>query len=111
MYPMTDHLNLNPLKTQQAAGATEPRYSPQELEKLKKTCADFESIFTYQLLKTMRATIPKGDKIGENYGKDTYTMMMDQKLAEEMSSKGNGLGLQKVLFDQLTGTYAKEVKK
>ncbi|MFO7569593.1 MAG: rod-binding protein [Smithellaceae bacterium] len=108
---MTDLLKLQPVNLQQAGAAPQSRYNEEELKKLKKSCADFESIFTYQLIKTMRATIPKGEKIGESYGKETYTMMMDQKLAEEISSKGDGLGLKKVLYEQLTGQHAKEVVK
>jgi len=29
-------------------------------------------------------------------------MMMDQKIAENVAKKGDGLGLQKMLFDQLS---------
>jgi peptidoglycan hydrolase FlgJ len=54
------------------------------------------------LLKTMRKTIPETKNGLNNNGKETYTMMMDQKLAESISSHANGLGLQKVLFEQLT---------
>lgn len=93
---------------------TSSRYSKEELQKLKKACTDFESIFTYQLLKTMRKTIPENKTGMNNYGKDTYTMMMDQKLAENISEKGDGLGLKKVLFEQLTktntGATSQEVK-
>lgn len=74
-----------------------------DLQKIKKACKDFESIFAYYLLKTMRQTVPKGSNSLSNFaGKDTYTMIMDQKLAEELSNKGNGLGLQKMLYEQLS---------
>jgi Rod binding domain-containing protein len=39
-------------------------------------------------------------------GKDTYEMMMDQKISEELARKG-GLGLQGVLFNQLNGQLNK----
>lgn len=87
------------------------QYSEEELKKLRKVCADFESIFAYQLIKTMRKTVPES-KVGMNdYGKDTYKMIFDQKLAETISSNGNGLGLQKVLYDQLTKTNTQEISK
>jgi Rod binding domain-containing protein len=47
--------------------------------------------------------------MGNSPGKDTYYMLMDQKVAEDLSRKGNGLGLQKMLYEQLTKNYAKEV--
>jgi flagellar protein FlgJ len=82
-----------------------------ELQKIKKACKDFESIFTYQLLKTMRQTVPKGTSAASLSGKDTYNMIMDQKVAEDLSKRGNGLGLQKMLFEQLTKNYTKEVSQ
>ena len=86
-----------------------PKQKKDDLQKIKKACKDFESIFTYYLLKTMRETVPKGANLGSSSGKDTYYMLMDQKVAEELSNKGNGLGLQKMLFEQLTKNYSKEV--
>ncbi len=87
-----------------------PKQKKEELLKIKKACKDFESIFAYYLLKTMRQTIPKSTTgFGNFSGKDTYTMIMDQKLAEELSNKGKGLGLQKMLYEQLTKNQIKEV--
>jgi peptidoglycan hydrolase FlgJ len=69
--------------------------------KLKKTCADFESILVYYMFKAMRQSIPKSGYLKDSPGKDTYNMMFDQKIAEEMSNKGKGAGLQNALFKQL----------
>ena len=71
-------------------------------KKLRKACADFESIFVYQMLKTMRGTVPGGGLLNKMTGKDTYEMMMDQKVSEELTAKG-GLGIQEMLFRQLQG--------
>jgi flagellar protein FlgJ len=68
--------------------------------KLKKVCADFESIFIYHMLKKMRSTVPSSGLVNGMTGKDTYQMMMDQKVSEELSNKG-GLGLQKMLSNQI----------
>ncbi len=86
-----------------------PKQKKDDLQKIKKACKDFESIFTYYLLKTMRETVPKGSSAVSLSGKDTYYMLMDQRVAEELSNKGNGFGLQKMLFEQLTKNYSKEV--
>jgi len=73
-----------------------------EEQKLKKACADFESLFVYNLFQTMRKTIPKGDASMQSFGKETYNMMFDQKIAEELShTGGGGMGLQKILYNQL----------
>lgn len=85
----------------QERSSSGPGESKQLREKnLRKACADFESIFISQLFKTMRSTVPSGGPLSKMSGKETYEMMMDQKVSEELANKG-GLGLQKVLFDQL----------
>lgn len=75
---------------------------PAREKKLKKACADFESMLVFQLLKTMRQTIPKNGLIKPSQGKETYEMMFDQKIADELANKGQGLGLQKMLYNQIT---------
>jgi len=70
-------------------------------KKLKKACADFEAILTYNLFKTMRQTIPTGLSINQFAGKDTINMLLDQKVAEELSKKNGGLGIQKIMYNQL----------
>ena len=68
-------------------------------EKLKKACADFESIFINYMLKTMRRAIPQS---GTNFpGKDIYSTMVDRKVAEDLAKRGGGIGLQKMLLRQL----------
>jgi peptidoglycan hydrolase FlgJ len=71
-------------------------------KKLKKTCADFEAMLVFQLLKTMRQAAPKNGYLKPSQGKETYEMMMDQKIAEDLANKGQGLGLQKMLYNQIT---------
>jgi len=70
-------------------------------KKLRKVCADFESIFTYYMFKTMRQSIPESGYFKKSPGKDAYNMLFDQKVAEEMSNKGKGAGLQQALYKQL----------
>lgn len=72
-----------------------------EDRKLRKVCADFESLFLYSLLKSMRRTIPQGTASAGFAGKNTCEMLMDQKLAEEMAGKDGGIGIQKMLYEEL----------
>jgi flagellar protein FlgJ len=66
-----------------------------------KACADFESVLIYYMFKSMRQSIPKSGFLKQSPGKDTYSMMFDQKIAEELANKGKGAGLQNTLFEQL----------
>lgn len=96
---------IGSLKDQQPAGdvQTKPLTKKQieDNKKLKKACADFEAVLTNYLFKTMRKTIPNGSSINQFTGKDTFDMLMDQKVAEELSKKNDGLGIQKIMYNQL----------
>mgnify|MGYP000932209488 CR=1 FL=1 len=75
----------------------------QKEKQLRKACADFEAVFAYHLFKTMRDTVPASGLTDRFPGKETYTMMMDQKVAEELSKSSNGLGIKEMLYRQLAG--------
>ena len=75
---------------------------PAQEKKLKKACADFEAMLVFQLLKTMRQSAPRNGFLKPSQGQQTYEMMLDQKIAEELANKGGGLGLQKMLYNQIT---------
>ena len=72
-----------------------------EERKLEKACKDFESFFVYYMLKTMRNSSPKSNFLGNSSEHDTYKMILDQKIAESIANRGGGLGIQKMLLDQL----------
>src|SRR5512139_2347488 len=80
--------------------ASSPGGAAQDL-KLRRACKDFESIFLFNLFKEMRRTIPKSGFMPPAPGKETFQMMFDQKVAEELSNRGEGMGLQKLLYEQL----------
>jgi flagellar protein FlgJ len=104
-----DPLSLNsPLRPKTERTATDEKPLSEREKKLKKACSDFEAILFYQLLKTMRQTIPKSGLLSGSYGKDTYEMMFDQKIADDLAKKGQGLGLQKILYNQLAKQLLKK---
>jgi flagellar protein FlgJ len=97
--------SISPLKPAEAEDAKKAagKKQRQEREKgLRKACADFESVFLYTLFKTMRRTIPESGLLGRSSGRDTYEMWFDQKVAEKISEKKGGVGLQDVLFRQMS---------
>jgi flagellar protein FlgJ len=69
-----------------------------DLHALKKACKDFESIFLYTLLKTMRQSLPKPEEAGTSG--DIYTSMGDLEVARSLA-QGRGMGLGDLLFKQL----------
>ncbi len=73
-----------------------------EQAKLKKACADFESIFIGYMLKSMRSTIPQSG-LNKDPGNDIYTSMFDRQVAQCLSSKNEGIGIREMLLKQLAG--------
>jgi flagellar protein FlgJ len=109
---MDDILNIPPLASQNLAkmSARADAASSEEAEKdrkLKKACADFESLFISYIFQTMRKTVPESNYMTKMPGKETYTMIMDHKLSQELAHKGGGIGLQKVLYEQMKRTPSK----
>jgi len=71
-----------------------------EEKELKALAQQFEGIFMNQLMKAMRATLPKEGMLS-SFSVDMYESMFDQEVAGEMS-KGQGMGLADVLYTQLS---------
>jgi len=84
--------------TSTAGRATDPAQE----KKIKKVGADFEAMLVFQLIKTMRQSAPRNGFLKPSQAQQTYEMMLDQKIAEELAKKGGGLGLQKMLYNQMT---------
>ena len=68
--------------------------------RLRKACEAMESLFVHQLIKEMRATIPKSDLFGKSHARDIYTGMLDGQLAREIA-QNRGLGISRLLMRQL----------
>ncbi len=70
----------------------------------KEVAEQFESLFLQMMLKSMRdATVP-----GESAESDQtkfYQEMFDKQIALDLSSKGDGIGLAKMLEKQISGNH------
>jgi len=66
--------------------------------KLRKAAQDFESLFMYKLLKSMRATVPESKDTG--FGMETMREITDEQLAIHLAQQG-GIGLGDVLYESL----------
>ena len=74
---------------------------------LEKACQEMESIFLNFLLKEMRSTINKSDFISGGTAEKIYTGMLDTELSKVIAERG-GIGLSRILYDQLDKRLAKE---
>ena len=87
---------------QKLAEAKSKSSNPQQL---RQAAEDFESLFVYYMLRTMRKTIPKSGLLGNGMGGDLWESMFDQQLATEVA-RGTSLGIAEMLIQQLGNTDA-----
>lgn len=86
--------------------------TPSDNKQLYKAAKQMESLFLYQMLKTMRNTIPGSDQKGmagmsSGLGKDIYNQMFDQEIARMMAGSGNR-SIAGMLYRSLEGTLDKK---
>lgn len=82
----------------------QPRTLESEKARLRKATQEFESLFNYYMLKSMRKTVPMNEEsqslpLGGNQ-KDTYTDMFDMEVAR-LTATSDGKSLSHVLYKSL----------
>ncbi len=88
-----DSRHLDTLRTQ---AAKDPQAA------LKSAAQQFEAVFISMLLKSMRDTVPQSGLMGGGNETATYNSMLDQQLAQTLSSSAHGTGLADMLVKQLS---------
>ena len=81
---------------------TDVKTGAQREEALRKACKDFEAVFTYQILKSMRGTIEKCDLFHGGQGEEIYESLLDQELSKKIAGGGSN-SLSEFLYQQLKG--------
>lgn len=77
----------------------------QDDEKLMEACREFESIFTYMMMKEMKKTVPNDGIVEKSQGTIMFEEMHLEELAKDMSQGDNGIGIAKMLYDQFKQGY------
>ena len=71
-----------------------------DLQALKESSQEFESLLLMEMVKAMRKTIPEGGLFEKSMATETFTEMLDTQTAQA-ASKGQGLGIAEELYRQL----------
>jgi len=74
---------------------------------LRKACEELESVFMYQLLRSMRRTVEKCDLFHGGRGEEVYESMLDQELSKSMAGMDDR-GLADLLYQQLKRDHASD---
>jgi murein DD-endopeptidase MepM/ murein hydrolase activator NlpD len=73
----------------------------QKNAELKKACKEFESVLTYEMLKSMRSTVDKCDLFDGGEGEEIYESLLDQELSKKLTGYGSN-SLAEILYRQLS---------
>ncbi len=98
-------INTNTYNEDRIRQAAENASNKENDKALMKACQDFEAIFTHILLKSMRSTIPESELIEKSTAREMFEDMFDQELASSISKGGNGIGIAKILYNQMKRNY------
>lgn len=74
--------------------------------KLKAACKEMEAVFLNMMLTRMRATVPKGNLLGNSSEEQMLTSLLDTELTKNMAQAG-GMGLADMLYRQLNKSVVK----
>ncbi len=94
------HLAIDPsAATEQVNAATDSKRA-RAARALKRSCQDFEAIFTQSMFKAMRKSIPDGGLFERDTAHEIYRDMLDAQVASEISRQ-QGLGLADQMYRQM----------
>jgi len=70
-------------------------------EELLEACQEFEAIFANIMLKEMRNTVDDSGLTEKSRAREMFQEMHDEVLTKEISKGNNGIGVAKMLYDQM----------
>lgn len=70
-------------------------------EAIKEASRQFEALFVQQVMKSMRDATPKGGMFDSEEAR-MYQSLLDQQMSMQLSTRGRGFGLAKVIERQMT---------
>jgi flagellar protein FlgJ len=76
-------------------------FTEKQLEKLKKACADFESIFYNIMFQNARKSIGNEGIVKKSQAEEIFTDMMDSEISKQIAYRSEN-GIKDMLFSYLT---------
>ncbi|WP_434515345.1 flagellar assembly peptidoglycan hydrolase FlgJ [Dechloromonas sp. ARDL1] len=87
----------------QSAQDLRSQFAKNPQEGLKAAAQQFETMFLQMVMKSMRDTVPDDGMLNSEQSK-FYTSLLDQQMAQNLSSSGKGVGFAKLIEQQLGRT-------
>jgi len=93
----TQHLPLNVTGKQSSLSKKD-----RDLQSLRKSCQEFEAIYTQEMYKAMRKTVPEGGLFEKDMASELYKELIDMEIAKS-SASGKGIGIGEAMYQQMKG--------
>jgi flagellar protein FlgJ len=71
-----------------------------DLESLKESSREFETLFVMEMFKAMRKSVPEGGLFEKSMSTDMFQEMIDMETAKA-TTKGSGLGIADAMYKQM----------
>ncbi|HBF37396.1 MAG TPA: hypothetical protein DDW50_08760 [Firmicutes bacterium] len=101
---MINQINLATMVTAKNLKSQKPQ-KPQAMtakqKEMMKACQNFEAVMIRQMLESMQSS---QKMFGEGFGGEYFQGMFQDEMAKEISENGKGMGLAKMMYDQLNRT-------
>jgi flagellar protein FlgJ len=95
--------------TAEACNLTAPNVAAdnsKQLRELREATQKFEAIFVSMLLKAMRKSVPRSGFLSGGFHEEVFQTMLDNSIAESMSTRGSELGIAQMLYNNLAPMVA-----
>jgi flagellar protein FlgJ len=91
------------------SNATQPAVDKKskDLESLRQSCREFETIYVMEMYKAMRKTVPTDGLFEKNVSTEIYTEMLDMESAKN-TARGKGLGIGEAMYRQMADLIEKK---
>lgn len=92
-----------------ASHATQPRADKKarDLQSLRESSREFETMLVMEMLKSMRKSVPDGGLFEKNVATETFTEMLDMETAKAATG-GRGLGIAEIMYNQMADLIEKK---
>jgi flagellar protein FlgJ len=94
---------MDPLKIRSGQGAQLPEVSQKKLpasQDPKQAAQQFEALLVQEMLKSMWATVPRGELLSNSHEEQMYRDLLNEAMADSIS-EGRGIGIKDVILKDL----------
>lgn len=78
-----------------------------DLESLRESSREFETLFVMEMFKAMRKAVPEGGLFEKNVSTEIFTEMLDMETAKA-TTQGKGLGIAEAMYNQMAELIEKK---